>query len=100
MKLSELYGMGVYSDSGRRLGGVQDLIVDLERGEIVRITVEPLAMISRDEAKKIFKDKSVLYKSVRSVEDVIVAHKHAYHYEQAKLGEPAKIVVNNEEAGG
>jgi len=100
MKLSGLYGMGVYSDSGRHLGEVQDLIVDLEKGEVIRITIEPLSTISKDETGKIFKDKSVLYKNVKSVEDVIVAHKYAYRYEQSKHGEPAKMVIINETVGG
>ena len=100
MKLSGLYGMGVYSDSGRHLGKVQDLIIELEKGEIIRITLEPLTAIDKNETKKIFKDKSVLYKNIKSVKDVIVVHKYAYHYEQAKLGETAKMVVSGEEAGG
>ena len=77
MKLSRLYGMDIYSDGGRYLGRAQDFIVDLEKGDVIRITMEPLSAMSKDEAKRIIKDKSVLYKNVKSVEDVIVVSKQS-----------------------
>ena len=72
IKLSKIYGMDVYTDGGKFLGHVQDVVVDLERGEVLRLTMEPLTSISKDEAKRILREKSVLYKSVKSVEDVVV----------------------------
>lgn len=75
MKVSKIYGMDIYTDGGRFLGRVQDVVVDLERGEVARLTMEPLSSISRDEAKKILKENSVLYKNVKSVEDVVVVTK-------------------------
>ncbi len=72
MRLSRIYGMDIYTDGGKFFGRVQDVIVDLERGEVVRLTTEPLTSITRDEAKRILKEKSLLYKSVKSVEDVVV----------------------------
>ncbi|MDD5317941.1 MAG: PRC-barrel domain-containing protein [Candidatus ainarchaeum sp.] len=72
VKLSRLYGMDIYSDGGKYLGRVQDLILDLEKGEILRITLEPLSSVTREDAKKILREKSVLYKNVKSVEDVVM----------------------------
>jgi sporulation protein YlmC with PRC-barrel domain len=74
-KISRLYGMDVYSDNGRYLGRAQDLILDLEKGEILRITLEPLSSVTRDDAKRILRERSILYKNVRSVEDVIMVSK-------------------------
>jgi len=71
-KLSRLYGMDIYSDGGKYLGRAQDMILDLEKGEVLRITLEPLASVTREDAKRILREKSILYKSVRSVEDVIM----------------------------
>lgn len=72
MRLSRIYGMDIYTDGGKFFGRVQDVIVDLEKGEVVRLTTEPLTSITRDEAKRILREKSLLYKSVKSVEDVVV----------------------------
>ncbi len=75
-RISNIYGMDIYTDGGGFLGRVQDIIVDLEKGEVVRLTMEPLNfLVSKEEAMRILKEKSILYKSVRSVEDVVIVSK-------------------------
>ncbi|MFA5381677.1 MAG: PRC-barrel domain-containing protein [Candidatus Micrarchaeia archaeon] len=75
-KISNIYGMDIYTDGGSFLGRVQDIIIDLEKGEVVRLTMEPLNfLVSKEEAMRILKEKSILYKSVRSVEDVVIVSK-------------------------
>jgi sporulation protein YlmC with PRC-barrel domain len=73
-KLSKLYGMDIFTDSGKFIGNAQDFIVDLEGGEVSRILLEPLPSM-KDDAKKSIRDRSILYKNVKSVEDVIVVSK-------------------------
>jgi sporulation protein YlmC with PRC-barrel domain len=46
----------------------------LEGGEVSRILIEPLPL-GKDDAKKALREKSILYKNVKSVEDVIVVSK-------------------------
>jgi len=75
VNISKLYGMDIFSDGGRYLGKVYDIILDVEKGEIVRVTLESIHTVSRDEAQRIIKEKTILYKNVRSVEDVIVVTK-------------------------
>jgi len=76
-KVSKIYGMDIYTDGGKFLGRVQEIILDLEKGEISRLAMEPLrGGVSNEEAKRIIL-KSVLYKSVKSVEDVVVVTKGA-----------------------
>ncbi len=75
VRVSRLYGMDVYSDNGKYLGRAQELILDLEKGEILRITLEPLGSVTREDAKRILRERSILYKNVRSVEDVIMVSK-------------------------
>ncbi|MFA6035817.1 MAG: PRC-barrel domain-containing protein [Candidatus Micrarchaeia archaeon] len=75
VRMSRLYGMDIYNDEGKFLGKVQEVVVDLEKGEVVRILTEPLASISREDAKRILREKSVLYKYVKSVEDVVMVAK-------------------------
>ncbi|MFH1394485.1 MAG: PRC-barrel domain-containing protein [Candidatus Micrarchaeota archaeon] len=73
-KLSRMYGMDIFSDSGKFLGSAQDFIVDFESGEVSRILMDPLPS-TKEEAKKALRDKSVQYNNVKSVEDVIVVTK-------------------------
>ena len=70
-KLSRMYNMDIFTDSGKFIGNAQDFIVDVESGEVARILVEALPP-SKEDAKKALREKSILYKNVKSVEDVIV----------------------------
>jgi sporulation protein YlmC with PRC-barrel domain len=74
MKLSDLYGMDIFTDTGKFLGTAQEIIIDVERGEIVRILLEPLPS-SKERALEVIREKSILYKNVKSVEDVVVVSK-------------------------
>jgi len=79
--------MDIYSDAGKYLGRVIDLILDLEKGEVVRITMQPLVAVSREEARRILREASVLYKNVKSVEDVVVVTKGTAAEKLAELPE-------------
>ena len=70
-KLSRMYNMDIFTDSGKFLGNAQDFIVDVEGGEVARILVEALPS-GKEDAKKALREKSIMYKNVKSVEDVIV----------------------------
>lgn len=75
LNIADLYGMDIFTSSGKFVGKVQDVILDLEKGEIIRISMEPLSSISsREEARKTLKEKSILYKNVKSVGDVVIVN--------------------------
>lgn len=72
MKLSELFGLDIFTTTGERKGKVYDLIINLEKGRIETITMEPLKVKSKQEARKIINDKSVPYRKVKSAKDIVV----------------------------
>ena len=73
VKVSDMYGMDIFTDGGKFVGKVQDVIIDLEKGEVIRISMEPLTnVLTKDNARKMLKEKSILYKHVRSVGDIVV----------------------------
>jgi len=72
MKLSQLQGLDVYTDSAQFVGKVYDIIIDLQKGEIVRLTLEPIKVSSTEDAKRIFREKTILYKSVKAVEKIVI----------------------------
>ncbi|MEM0437743.1 MAG: PRC-barrel domain-containing protein [Candidatus Micrarchaeia archaeon] len=73
LNIADLYGMDIFTANGKFVGKIQDVIVDLEKGEVIRIAMEPLNNISsREEAREVLKNKSILYKNVRSVGDVVI----------------------------
>lgn len=73
-RLSKMYGMDILTDGGKFVGNAQDFIVDLESGEVARILIESLPS-GKDDARKALREKSIVYKSVKSVDDVVVVTK-------------------------
>ncbi|MDP2717600.1 MAG: PRC-barrel domain-containing protein, partial [Candidatus Micrarchaeota archaeon] len=72
MKMSQLIGMEVYTDKADHIGKIYDVIIDLQKGEAARLTLEPIRASSPEEAKRIFREKTVMYKSVRAVEKIVI----------------------------
>lgn len=72
MHISELYGIDIYDENARYVGKVNDIILNLESGKIVRLTTEPLRSVSKEKAKEVLKEKSVLYKNVSAVGDIVI----------------------------
>ena len=56
VKLSQLIGMDIYTDTALFVGKVYDVILDLQKGEVVRLTMEPIKVASKEEAKRVFKN--------------------------------------------
>ena len=90
VKLSYLIGLDIYTDTAQFIGKVYDIIIDLEKGEIVRLTLEPIKAASKDDAKRIFKEKTVLYKTVKAVEKIIIVSPNMpVEEEPAQAAQPA-----------
>lgn len=75
LRLSRLYGTDIYTDEAGLIGKVNDVIINLEKGEVVRLTTYPLRNITKEEAREVLRKNSVLYKNVRSARDIIIVSK-------------------------
>jgi len=72
LRLSELFGRDIYTDIGDYKGKVYDIVVNLETGKLETITTEPLKVRTKQQAKKIITDKSIPYRNVLAVKDIVV----------------------------
>lgn len=72
VRISRIYGMDIFSDAGKYLGSAQDFIVDTEKGEIARVLLDPFSSLSKEDARKVLTERSIMYKNVKSVHDVVV----------------------------
>jgi sporulation protein YlmC with PRC-barrel domain len=72
VRLSKLFGMDVYDFEAGYKGKVYDIIINLEKGKLETITTEPLKVKTKLDAKKILSEKSVPYRNVKSVKDIII----------------------------
>ncbi len=88
MKLSDVYEMDVYSDGGQFLGNVKDAIVDLEHGEIGRLLMIGWSNVSEDNIQSVLKDKSVLFKNIKNIGDVVLVSTSKKDNEEASAEPP------------
>lgn len=70
-RLSELPGLDVYTDQAKYLGKIYDVIIDLQKGEVARLTLRPIETLTGMDVNWI-KSNTVAYKNVVSVADIIV----------------------------
>ena len=75
VRISRLYVTDIYTDGAGYLGKINDIILNLETGKVVRITTEPLKNVSKERAHEVLRQKSVLYKNVKSVGDIMIVSK-------------------------
>jgi len=74
LRLSELFGRDIFTQSGEYKGKVYDIVVNLESGTLETITTAPLKVRTKQEAKKIISEKSIPYKTVIAVKDIIIVN--------------------------
>jgi sporulation protein YlmC with PRC-barrel domain len=90
MRLSKLFGMDLYDIEAGYKGKVYDIIINLEKGKLETITTEPLKVKTKSDAKKILSEKSIPYRNVKSVKDIIIVSSRDVPYaEEAKEEAPA-----------
>jgi sporulation protein YlmC with PRC-barrel domain len=72
VRVTEIYNLDIYGDNGQYLGEVRDAIIDLEKGEVSRLLMEEWRNSDRVEAKRLLQNKSILFKNIRNIGDVVL----------------------------
>ena len=86
-----MYGMDIFTDNATYVGKVNDIILNLESGDVVRITTEPLKNITGENVRELLQKKSVLFKRVKSVRDIMIITERggAVHEEDVEMEAPS-----------
>lgn len=76
-RVSELYGMDIYTQKGQNVGRVEDVILNLERGEVMRLSLKPLkgGVLKPEDVRSILKAETINYDDVVNVGDIILIQK-------------------------
>lgn len=72
IRLSEMKGLEIFTDSGKKMGAAQDFIIDLEKGQVAKILLEPMPKLSSEQLREFLARKSINYSRVKSVTDAII----------------------------
>ena len=75
-RISELFGMDIYTTEGKYKGKVHDLIINVQEGRISTITTDSLTSKLKvnavKDAEEIIKSKSISYRAVQAVGDIML----------------------------
>ncbi|MFH1055034.1 MAG: PRC-barrel domain-containing protein [Candidatus Altiarchaeota archaeon] len=76
-RLSELYGMDIYTVKAMYVGKVEDVILNLDKGEIMRLCLKSFrgGGLSSDDVRKVLQEDSISYDEVVEVGDIILVQK-------------------------
>ncbi len=71
--VSELYGKQIISNDGKRIGTVEDIIMDFEKGLIASLLTTKIDnLIKSDNTAQLLKKNSISYERVKNVSETII----------------------------
>ncbi len=71
--LSELYGKQIITNEGRRIGMVEDAILDFESGKVANLLLVKAETLTRsDNTAMVLAKNSVKYERVKSIAETII----------------------------
>jgi sporulation protein YlmC with PRC-barrel domain len=71
--LSEMYGKGILTNTGNKLGFVEDIILDFEDGKVARLLLTKIDdLISSKNAGAALSKNSVNFERVKSISETII----------------------------
>ncbi|RLI95064.1 MAG: hypothetical protein DRO92_02235 [Candidatus Altiarchaeales archaeon] len=76
-RLSELYGMDIFTEKAEHVGRVEDVIVNLEKGEIMQLSLrsfKPKSIAGLD-VRKILQEESISFEEIVRIGDIIICKK-------------------------
>lgn len=80
MRLSELYGKNIYTQHGIYVNKVEDIVLDIKKGEVMQLCFKPLkgTVLSSEDVKKTLQTESIGYSNIVAVGDIILCEKAPY----------------------
>jgi sporulation protein YlmC with PRC-barrel domain len=77
-RLSQLYGMDVYTEKAGHVGRVEDVILNLEKGEVMRLSLKSFKArtLPSDDVRRIIQEESIGYNDVVRAGDIIICRKN------------------------
>jgi sporulation protein YlmC with PRC-barrel domain len=71
--LSELYGKGILTNTGNKIGFVEDIILDFEDGKVARLLLTKIDdLVSAKNTAEMLSKNSVNFDRVKSISETII----------------------------
>jgi sporulation protein YlmC with PRC-barrel domain len=75
-RLSEIYGMDIYTEKAEYVGQVRDIILNLEKGDIMQLSLRPLRGEIGLDIRRALQQETIPYNEIHKVGDIIICKKN------------------------
>ncbi len=77
-KLSGLYGLDIYTEKAGYVGKVEDVIINIERGEIMWLSLKSFKNkpLLNEDIKQILRESSIPYTEVVQAGDIVICKRN------------------------
>lgn len=86
-RLSEIYGMDIFTEKAEYVGKVGDVILNLEQGEIMQLSLTPLRTVGTD-IRRALQEETIPYDEVVRIGDIIICKKNPRREGRREAGAP------------
>lgn len=78
MRVSQLYGRDIFTEKAEYVGKVEDVILNLDEGEVMRLTLRSFKgdQLHPDEVRKVITEESIGFNEVVRVGDIVICRKN------------------------
>lgn len=78
MRVSQLYGKDIFTEKAEYVGKVEDVILNLEEGEVMRLTLKSFRgnQLQPEEIRKVITEESIGFNEVIQVGDIVICKKN------------------------
>ncbi len=76
-RLSQIYGMDIYTEKAEYVGKVEDIVLNIEKGEIMQLSLRPLkGGAAGMDIRRVLQEETVPYNEILKVGDIIICKKN------------------------
>lgn len=91
-RLSEIYGMDIFTEKAEYVGKVGDVILNLEQGEVMQLSLSPLRTIGTD-VRRVLQEETIPYDEVVRIGDIIICKKNPRREGRTREGVAPRTTV-------
>ena len=77
-RLSELYGMDIFTEKAEYVGQIGDVILNLNKGEVMQLSLKPFrsGALEGTDIRKVLQEESIPFDEITRIGDIILCRKN------------------------
>jgi sporulation protein YlmC with PRC-barrel domain len=92
-RLSQIYGMDIFTEKAEYVGKVGDIILNIEKGEIMQLSLRHLKVVEGMDVRRILQEETIPYDEILRVGDVIICKKNPRREGRSREGRAPRTMA-------